>query len=93
MLKKRQKKRARRTGPITGSNVSNVVPSQEVHHVGTNEVFPGKQVNNNHSHLTKQPLFSESAKKLTTAGVVNLVRLGASPFADRPIRPHPPACG
>jgi hypothetical protein len=26
----RQKKRARRTGPITGSNVSNVVLSQEV---------------------------------------------------------------
>ncbi|WP_143248416.1 hypothetical protein [Aeromonas dhakensis] len=51
-----------KTGPLTGSNVSNVVPSQEVHHVGTNEVFPGKQCNNNHSHLTKQPLFAINAK-------------------------------
>ena len=41
----------------------------------------------------ERAVFSESAKKLTTAGVVNLVRLGASPFADRPIRPPPPACG
>ncbi|WP_301271701.1 hypothetical protein [Aeromonas media] len=43
--------------------MSNVVPSQEVHHVGTNEVFPGKQGNNNHSHLTVQALFIKSAKK------------------------------
>ncbi|MGE6147225.1 hypothetical protein [Aeromonas media] len=55
--------------------MSNVVPSQEVHHVGTNEVFPGKQGNNNHSHLTVQALFVKSAKKMTTARVVILVRL------------------
>ncbi|MGL6082768.1 MAG: hypothetical protein ACRC4N_10000, partial [Gammaproteobacteria bacterium] len=61
------KKEGQINWPLTGSNVSNVVPSQEVHHVGTNEVFPGKQVNNNHSHLNEQALFAESAKKLTTA--------------------------
>ncbi|MFM4669848.1 hypothetical protein ACEUEG_12295 [Aeromonas media] len=55
--------------------MSNVVPSQEVHHVGTNEAFPGKQGNNNHSHLTVQALFVKSAKKMTTARVVILVRL------------------
>ena len=81
-----------KTGPLTGSNVSNVVPSQEVHHVGTNEVFPGKQGNNNHSHLTWQLLFAKM-QKLTTHGVVNLVRLAVWPFAGRPIRPRPPACG
>ncbi|MFM4703908.1 50S ribosomal protein L32 [Aeromonas bivalvium] len=38
------------------------------HHVGTNGAYPGTQVNNNHSHLTWQPLFSNLAKKLTTLG-------------------------
>ncbi|WP_139329119.1 hypothetical protein [Aeromonas hydrophila] len=60
--KTRKKRGPVKTGPLTGSNVSNVVPSQEVHHVGTNEVFPGKRVNNNHSHLTWQPLFAKNAK-------------------------------
>ncbi|WP_421248373.1 hypothetical protein [Aeromonas jandaei] len=43
--------------------MSNVVPSQEVHHVGTDEAFPGKQVNDNHSHLIEQALFANQAKK------------------------------